>query len=313
MSAPAVISAQSAALRIEFGAAASALDPSAGLRLALPHLAGEPAETIFTGLRPAGEAAGFTLFRARGLLAGCATEPADFPRLAAQARALYRRLLSVARGRHLYRVWNYVPRINAATGGIENYHAFCAGRSLAFEETFGPAFHRRLSAASAVGADGARLSLVFVAGRAAPRHIENPGQMPAYRYPPEHGPRSPSFARATVAAAANRRLVFISGTAAIKGHLTVAPGSLPEQLACTLDNLRLIGRAAGVTETLGAGADFARHFKVYLRRAEDCAAAAAHLDGALFRPGDRVSYLRADVCRAALQVEIEATLIAPAG
>jgi hypothetical protein len=298
-------------LAIEFGVSSTGAprEPvGPGLRLAVPLLAGEAAEKIFDDLRPAGEQDGFRLFRRGGLLVGCALEPAG-PDLAAQTQRLYQRLIALSRGRHLYRIWNYVPRINAFTAGLEHYHAFCRGRSLAFEEALGPAFKRALPAASAVGGDDHQLAVIFAAGLTVPRQIENPEQIPAYEYPQEHGPRPPSFARATVVEEDGRRYAFISGTSAVKGHATVAPGAGPEQLACTLDNLRLISQAIGLGDTFGAEKTFARHFKVYLRRAEDLAAVRTVLEAELLQPGDRVTYLRADICRAALNLEIEVALV----
>jgi chorismate lyase / 3-hydroxybenzoate synthase len=101
---------------------------------------------------------------------------------------------------------------------------------------------------------------------------------------------------------------FISGTSAIKGHETVAPGALDAQLECTLDNLRLMSRASGLGEDLGAERVKQRHFKVYLRHPSDLAAARMRLERSLLRPQDVVTYLQADICRAALNIEIEATL-----
>ncbi|MGC4075211.1 MAG: hypothetical protein QM760_22460 [Nibricoccus sp.] len=54
-----------------------------------------------------------------------------------------------------------------------------------------------------------------------------------------------------------RTWVFVSGTASIKGHVTVGVGSLREQIEGTLDNLRLISRASGVGDNLGRNADLA--------------------------------------------------------
>jgi hypothetical protein len=298
-------------LAIEFGAvpAGAAHDPAGhGLHLPVPLLAGEATEKIFDEVHPSGEQDGFRLFRRGGLLLGCALEPAR-PDLVAQTQQLYQRLIALARGRHLYRIWNYVPRINAHVAGLENYHAFCRGRSLAFEEALGPAFKQALPAASAVGGDDHHLAVIFAAGSTAPRHIENPEQIPAYEYPREHGPRPPSFARATVVEEDGRSYAFISGTSAVKGHATVAPGVVREQLACTLDNLRIISQAIGLGDTFGAGKSLARHFKIYLRHAGDLAAVRSALEAALLQPGDRVTYLRADICRAALNLEIEAALV----
>lgn len=295
---------------VEFGAG-SAAAAGEGLRLPLEWLDGDRAEQIFGQLRAAGTAEGFRLAEAHDLRLGWAVETAG-PNLEASAAAVYRRLLAASQGWHLARIWNYVPGINGERGGLENYRAFGAGRARGFEEAFGPEFPARLPAASAVGCEGGALACVFAATRGVPRHCENPEQVPAYRYPPEHGPRAPSFARATVGRWGGRLLAFISGTAAIKGHRSVGRGSLAAQLDFTLDNLRLISEAAGLGPGLLADGSAERHFKVYLRRAGDRAAAAARLAGGLFRPGDRVIWLRADLCRAELDVEIEATLVGPA-
>jgi chorismate lyase/3-hydroxybenzoate synthase len=298
-------------LAIEFGATSAGATPEPagpGLRLPVPLLAGEAVEKIFDEVQPAGEQEGFKLFYRGGLLLGWVLEPVR-PDLAGQSQRLYQRLLALARGRHLYRIWNYIPRINAQVDGLENYQAFCRGRSLAFEEALGPAFKPALPSASAVGGDDGHLAVVFAAGAAAPRHMENPEQTPAYEYPREHGPRPPSFARATMVGEGGRRYAFISGTSAVKGHASVAPGELRGQLTCTLDNLRLISRAIGLGEAFGADKTFARHFKIYLRHAGDLAAVRVALEVALLQPGDRVTYLRADICRAELNLEIEATLV----
>lgn len=298
---------------VEFGTRATGLVSAAklrGLGLSSTVLGGPALETIFPQRGTASAQQGFSLLEAGDFRIGWATEPVAAEReLGAQTLALYRRMLAASRDRHLYRVWNYVPRINALTDNFENYRAFCQGRSLGFEEALGAALPGVLPAASAVGTDDGFLSLVFVCGAAVPRHIENPEQIPAYRYPAEHGPRAPSFSRATVAQIAGTPFTFISGTAAIKGHTTVAPDTLPEQLDCTVDNLRIISREAGAGEDLGAAAGKLRHFKVYLRHAADYPATKIHLERSLVQPADRVTYLRSDICRAALRVEIEATLV----
>lgn len=286
------------------GAAATAGD----LRLEAAWLAGAPSEALFDAVTPAGIEHGIRLYRSVHLLLGWVEVPFEPATLARHTQELYEQILQAAHGWHLYRVWNYVPAINAVTNGMEHYRAFCQGRSRAFEQILGPIFQERLPAASAVGTDGHRVSVVFAAGRALPQHIENPEQVPAYQYPPEHGPRPPSFARATLARDGERSWTFISGTAAIKGHQTVAPGAFTAQLDCTLDNLRLIARAAGLPDDLRSGGAGTRYFKVYLRHARDLAPAQRRLERELLRDGDGVTYLRADICRAALDVEIEATI-----
>ena len=202
-----------------------------------------------------------------------------------------------------------MPEINRKRRGLENYRAFSAGRSRAFEQAFGPAYRQMLPAGSAVGCEGRTMAAVFAAGRTPGRQVENPDQVPAYEYPPEHGPRPPSFCRAYAVGVECRSFVFISGTAAIKGHRTVAPGEIGAQVDCTLDNLRLISRAAGVGEALGARGEFARHFKIYLRDPADLPQAKQSLQDRLTRAGDRVVWLQAELCRADLRIEIETTLV----
>ncbi len=278
--------------------------------LGLPLLGGEPAESIFQDVKPAGISGDFTLYRSGEWLLGSATAaPDEAPEVA--AHRLYSSLFRTVGDRSLARIWNYVPQINEPDAtGLENYQAFCRGRSLAFQAELGAGFTQRLPAASAVGLESASLAVIFAASAQPVRHFENPRQVPAYAYPREHGPRSPSFARATIVPrAAVRADAFISGTAAITGHTTLAPGDTAAQLGHTLENLRAIGLACGVGETLAAGQAGARHLKVYLRHAADYPVVAATLATQLLAPGDHVNYVRSDICRAALNVEIEVTLI----
>ncbi|HVU35884.1 MAG TPA: hypothetical protein VHE61_20760 [Opitutaceae bacterium] len=249
---------------------------------------------------------GFVLFQDDSRMAGhwCATGEVD---LEAAVHGAYRRLLELTDGFHLYRIWNFVPRINAVDQGLENYRRFCRGRSIAFEEHFRSGFQQHLPSASAVGSTGSALVLAFVAGRTPPRHYENPAQTPAFEYPPQYGPRPPSFARATAVDLPGARQIFISGTAAIRDHRTVGAGDFDAQVTCTVENLRLIAATSGAGEDLGAGR-FRRSFRIYLRHESDLAVAQSRLDRELLRPGDTVQFVQADICRAELMLEIEATL-----
>lgn len=274
----------------------------------VPVLAGEEEERLFGDAKHIGHAGSLSLFRAGDWLLGAATVPLAGG-LEDAAHKLYASILDAARGVSLARIWNFVPAINSAgPNGTENYRLFCRGRSHAFEQHHGDGFKTRLPSASAVGSKSAQLTVVFAANPAMPRHVENPLQTPAYDYPQEYGPRAPSFARATVVPAEGGSTVFISGTAAIRGHATVAPQSIGLQLEYTLENLEGISRACGLGAALDKGGTAARHFKVYVRHAVDQPLVEATLQRELFRPGDRVSYLQAEICRAPLLVEIEATL-----
>ncbi len=296
--------------RVVFGGTANGIvpdDPPA-LQAALEPLAGADHEALLAATGAAAVKDGVWLFPGRDLSAGFGLARNDLG-LDAATTDLYRRLFAATEGLQLYRLWNYLPHINVSEDGLENYRRFCQARSLAFEERFGRQFEQLLPSSTAVGAAGGPLAVAFVAGPAPARHFENPAQVPAFSYPTEHGPRPPSFSRATVAATAGAIHVFISGTAAIRGHATVAPGELAAQLECTLDNLRLIAAAAGVGASLGAERSWQRAFKVYLRDPGDLRKVIARLEARWLHPRDHVTYLRADICRAELMVEIEASLV----
>ncbi len=275
----------------------------------LPPLAGLLCERLFGAPRADGRAGLFSLARSGAWQLGAArVDPRG--NIAQATHRLYDSLLAATEGRRLARIWNYVPAINVPErDGLETYRAFCRGRSLAFEAAFGREFREVIPAASAVGTDAAELTVVFAATTGMLRHFENPRQVPAWDYPPEYGPRPPSFARATVAAdAAGGDMVFISGTAAIRGHASVAPGDTGEQLACTVENLREISCACGLGPDMARGRAGTRHFKVYLRQAGDLPTVRAALERGLVTPRDQVSYLRSDICRRELNIEIEATI-----
>lgn len=299
--------ADSSLLKISLGAGLAGMFDAG-----LPVLAGQAEENVFGAAQPAGRSGAMALFEARGWLLGAATVPVHSA-LEKVSQELYEDIFRATRGLHLARIWNYVPAINQpGPAGLENYRIFCRGRSLAFERQYGAGFKVKLPSASAVGTKSAALTIVFAAGPVAPRHVENPLQVPAYDYPGEYGPRAPSFARATVVREADLATAFISGTAAIRGHATVAPGNVRLQLDCALENLREISHACGLGPNLGQGGGGTRHFKVYLRHAADHPLVAAILQERLLTGADRVSYLHADICRTPLLVEIEASLFGAA-
>jgi chorismate lyase/3-hydroxybenzoate synthase len=292
-------------MTVEFAFGEAGDASQATLDIGLPLLRGESRAQIALAVEPAALEGSLALWRGDGLMVGYARPlPADGLEPATQRT--YGAILHASRGLNLYRMWNCVPHINGAgPGGLENYQAFCRGRSMAFESALGKDFPMRLPAASAVGTARDDLTVVFLAGTRPVLHIENPVQVPAYEYPSEHGPRSPSFARATVVGDADAGDVFISGTSAIVGHGTVAPNDTLGQVECTFENLRRISAATGLGDRFGADSGRQRHFKVYLRNAGDLPAVAFQMERRILAPGDKVSYLGADICRAALNVEIE--------
>ena len=211
---------------------------------------------------------------------------------------------------YLLRIWNYVPDINRDSHGSERYRQFNRARQHALQASGRP-LTGSVPAASALGAAaGSPLVAYFLAARTAPTFIENPRQLSAYHYPRRYGTHSPVFSRATVMRQTDSLTLFISGTASIVGHRSLHVGDAAAQTRETLTNIEaLLGEANrtayGGHFTLGSLA-----CKVYVRRPEDLPAIQAELGTALGN-GARAIYLKADICRQDLLVEIEATAISP--
>lgn len=213
--------------------------------------------------------------------------------------------LAAAGNPQLVRVWNYIPDINTDTHGLERYRQFNKARH---EATLacGRVVSGSVPAASALGAAaGSPLTMYFLASRRTPAFIENPRQVSAYRYPAQYGPRSPAFSRATVLGEAREAMLFISGTASIVGHQTLHAGDPAAQTRETLANIEaLLNEAARRTGT-GKLRLETLAYKVYVRDPQDLPAIRAELESALGAE-TAVLYLKADICRRDLAVEIEA-------
>ena len=137
--------------------------------------------------------------------------------------------------------------------------------------------------------------------------------MSAYRYPSEHGPHSPTFSRAVVYPAGGAEMLFVSGTASIVGHRTLHAGDVAAQTRETLANLEAVFAEANRVSRPGAFAIREASFKVYVRRADDAERVRREVFAALGDGAD-AHFLRADICRRDLLVEIEAIAWAdPAG
>jgi hypothetical protein len=216
----------------------------------------------------------------------------------------------------LLRVWNYLPRINDTSSGLERYRQFNAGRQRAFIDAGFDAFQGSPAACAlgSAGSAGTGLSIRFLAARTMPVPLENPRQVPAWSYSPTYGARSPTFSRAALAEAGDGRvLLLVSGTASIVGEDSVHPGDVPAQLAETLTNLRSVIDVARSRCT----ADFSLATlicTVYLRDPRDLAVVRAGLAAAQRQDSPAVAdaiYVHADICRSELLLEIEGHAILP--
>jgi chorismate lyase / 3-hydroxybenzoate synthase len=205
---------------------------------------------------------------------------------------------------HLVRCWNYLPDINADGGGLERYRQFNIGR----QDAFATSPHASLEAApaaSALGTPSGDLSIYFLASHTPAVALENPRQVPAYRYPSQYGPRTPIFSRGGLLSLAHSETLFISGTASILGHESVHPGKLAEQTEETLRNIAAVVAAANARAISQPFTCEELTLKVFVRHAVDLPQIRQIIDRQWGSAG-KALFLQADVCRAELLVEIEA-------
>lgn len=204
---------------------------------------------------------------------------------------------------YLLRMWNYLDAITQGDGDTERYRQFCVGRA----RGLGSFDASSLPAATAIGrCDDARtIQVYWLASRVPGTPVENPRQVSAYRYPRQHGPQSPSFARAMLPPQGSEMPLLLSGTASIVGHVSQHEGELLAQLDETFANFdALIASARQARPDLPQAFGPGSRLKVYVRDAQDLPVVATALDA---RFGDRVPHvlLHAAICRRELALEID--------
>jgi chorismate lyase/3-hydroxybenzoate synthase len=238
------------------------------------------------------------------LIFGSVTAPESKGPLAQRAQDAYTQVFTLLRQQgfaHTLRFWNYLPRLNEIEAGLERYRSFNLGRHAAFEHA-GRLKAESIPAACALGVGDEALRVYFLASRSPGRPVENPRQVNAWRYPEAYGPVSPTFARALAHPANDPQALFVSGTASIVGHETLHVGDVVAQTRETCANLEAVFAEAS---RLAPFRIQDAHFKAYVRRVDDLPVVRREL---MARLGEhaRIAYLRADICRADLLVEVEA-------
>jgi len=232
----------------------------------------------------------------------------DAPTLRLRTEALYDRLreaLDRAATPYPVRLWNFIPEIHAEMQpGIDRYMVFNAGRHDAMIRWFDdPAsFSSKMPTATGIGYAGDDLSLWCLAGPRPGEPVENPRQKPAYRYSEKYGPLPPCFARATRYAHGDRTILFVGGTAAVRGEDSVHQGDLDAQLEETFTNLEaLVDSARNDAPRDSRMFESLRAYYLHDSDAETVRRAVERRFPGL----ERLELMRADVCRRELLVEIE--------
>jgi chorismate lyase/3-hydroxybenzoate synthase len=235
-------------------------------------------------------------------------EDVPFDRFRDHTYAAYRDLLRMVYQTghgHLVKIWNYFPDINVGEGNSEKYRQFSIGRAEAFEEA--AIYDGNMPAGTAVGPSGGGLSIIALVSKHDFLPTENPRQVSAYKYPKQYGPRSPKFSRGGCIATQDHHLFLISGTAAIIGHESRHPYETDLQIAETLENLNSVTSAMSSSFSGAPQLEFdaTSMLRVYLRDRKDLDQVAATLLKRLGSIDSNIIFLRADICRRELMVEID--------
>lgn len=141
--------------------------------------------------------------------------------------------------------------------------------------------------AMASGADGPRT-----------QPIDNKLQIAAHEYSDsvlvrlKEGVTTPKFERARMLEHKGERLIYVSGTASIRGEQTLGVGDVEAQCRCTIENIRQLTHCAPL-----------RLCRIYLKHGADYASIKPLIEGEY--AGAEHIYIVADVCRDNLLIEIE--------
>ncbi|UCE90436.1 MAG: hypothetical protein JSW10_06395 [Pseudomonadota bacterium] len=299
---------------IHFGEATESSRNPREFSIALPQLSDEPRVEVWRSREPVHVDVEEGLHYASNgelLFGHLLIDEGQFNDVREAARHAYRQVLGFLQAQefpYLLRVWHYFPDINRLQAGLERYQGFCVGRFEAFSAT--PGFENTLPAGTAIGTHAPGLMFYFLAAKQPGIPVENPRQLSAFRYQRQHGPRSPSFSRAMLKLWGGECSFFISGTASVVGHETAHPHSSAQQLEETVSNLQALVAKAVERGAVGVAAlADVSPLKVYLRDPADYPFVHERLQQVI-GPRNHPLYLRGDICRDALRLEIDGLLSA---
>lgn len=219
---------------------------------------------------------------------------------------------------NIVRQWNYIEGIVDCVGGSQHYQIFNDVRSIFYSKA---SFASGYPAATGIGTTAGGITLGVIARLVsnAPHRIlpiRNPHQLDAHSYSPRvlqenllatrHKKTTPKFERGKLIELDGLALVYVSGTAAIKGEDTVDEGNLEGQTHTTLDNIEQLVSIENLLiqhPQLPYTRSRVLHLRVYVKEQSQMATA---LKVCTTRyPSIPIMAICADICRPCLLVEIE--------
>lgn len=215
----------------------------------------------------------------------------------------------------IIRQWNYLEDILGFDGNEQRYQEFNNVRSNFYAEYFK---QTGFPAATGIGMNRGGVMIEFVAlhsDEARTTALDNPGQIAAHGYSEEvlvggkACPKTtPKFERARFLELFDKKLIFISGTASIRGEKTVGIGDAEKQTVVTIENIQRL-YSPDVLARLPENNMQPKygHARVYVKNRSDFATIKKTFKR--FYGNLPVVYIIADICRNDLLVEIEGKVI----
>jgi enamine deaminase RidA (YjgF/YER057c/UK114 family) len=224
------------------------------------------------------------------------------------------------------RQWNYIENITGTTrleaGEKQNYQIFNDVRSI-YYGTGG--FKNGYPAATGIGMNYGGTVLEFIAVDASASAgltvlpVENPDQVDAHRYSQDvlvgeslkelKEKTTPKFERAKLLVNARGCLVYISGTASIRGQKTMAEDDVETQTRITIENIAKLVSPENLVNH-GAPRDYRSsplsYCRVYVKNKEDLPKVKKICED--HYKDVPTLYLLSDICRPTLLVEIEGAI-----
>lgn len=213
----------------------------------------------------------------------------------------------------IVRQWNYIEQITAFQGTYQNYQAFNDARGDFYART---TWDDGYPAATGIGASHGGIlidldAVVFTSESDFATPLDNKLQVAAHAYSDhvliseQKKKATPKFERAKSMTFGNEGVVYISGTAAIRGEESLHDAGLAQQLHITMENIDYLVSeenlvASGVPAKRSSGLSMLR---VYLKEKSFVDEAKKLIEE--YKLSIPVSYLWADVCRDELLIEIE--------
>lgn len=224
----------------------------------------------------------------------------------------------------IVRQWNYIERITAFTAeGHQHYQDFNDARTAFYASgTWEQGYPAATGIGTQTGGVLVDADLLRVDGvtdeapdaRIRITGIDNGLQVPAHAYSqdvllgktPQLQKTTPKFERAKLLTQEEAGWVYISGTAAIRGEVSLRVTRADDQTRTTLENIAYLLSKENLqkqTDWVIHSASCPLYFRVYVKHAEDFETV-KRVVGESY-PDLPVLYVQADICRDDLAVEIE--------